>query len=59
MTTVTIELSHESRGEKFNRTVFAAPIRCVSDLETHLVTAKLDELWDSLRPGEILSQPNF
>lgn len=59
MTNVTIERSNESREERFNTTEFAAPIRCVSDLETHLTTAKLDELWGPLRPGESLVTAKF
>ena len=56
---MTIERRNESREERFNTTEFAAPIRCVSDLETLLATAKLDELWGSLRPGESLVTAKF
>lgn len=54
MTTATIERNNDLREESFNTTAFAAPIRCVGDLERHSATDQLDELWGSLRPGESL-----
>ena len=59
MTTLTIERSEELRDEPIMDLAIGAPILGVGDLETYLAPHQLNELIESLRPGESLVTDKF